>query len=79
MERIDRDGAVAEPFIDDRSFEVVVHEVRPKVDEEERAERPGHKHDRTKCEQLAHAALNNRPLPGSPHPKMVVQPLTVVT
>ena len=52
IERIDRDGAIAEPFIEDRFFEVIVHEVRPKVDEEERAERPCHKHDRTKCEQM---------------------------
>jgi len=26
----------------------------------------------------AHAALNNMPLPGSPHPKSVIQPLTLV-
>jgi transposase InsO family protein len=27
----------------------------------------------------AHAALNNIPLPGSPHPKRVIQPLSVVS
>src|SRR5580698_7911008 len=26
----------------------------------------------------AHAALNNMPLPGTPHPKRVIQPLTAV-
>ena len=45
IERIDRDGAAAKSLIDDRSFEVVTHEVWPKVDAEDRTERPCHNHD----------------------------------
>jgi hypothetical protein len=35
IEGVDRDGAAAEPLIEDRSFKVVNHEVWPKVDEED--------------------------------------------
>jgi len=52
VERIDRDGAIAEALLDDRSLEGVVHEVWPKVDEEERAHRPCHDHDRGECNEM---------------------------
>src|SRR5579884_118204 len=52
IQRIDRDRAVAEPLVDDRFSEVVVHEVRPEVDEENRADQPRHNHDRAESHKM---------------------------
>jgi hypothetical protein len=43
MERIDRDGAVAEPFNENRSLVHVQNDAWPKVDEKE----PSHGHEQT--------------------------------
>jgi hypothetical protein len=52
IESIDRDGAAAEPLIDDRSFESVIHQVRPEIDEEERADHPRHNRDRAERNEM---------------------------
>ena len=52
IERVDRDGASAEPLIEDRLSEVIEHNMRPKVDEQERANCPCHDHERTESEQM---------------------------
>ena len=48
IERIDRDGAVAEPFNEERPLVHGQHHARPKVDEKE----PCHDHDRTEYKQM---------------------------
>ena len=56
IERIDRNGTLAESLPEDCLLVDIVDKVRPKVDEEERAYDPRHDRDRTEYTQVIHTS-----------------------
>src|SRR5262249_42237323 len=60
IERIDRNGALAESLVEDRLLVDIVHKVRPPVHEEKRAYSPRHDRDRTEYTQVIHRAGHDR-------------------
>src|SRR5215831_10975911 len=54
IERIDRNGTLAESLAEHGPLIDIVHKVRPKVDEEKRAYYPRHDRGRTEHKQVIH-------------------------